>query len=1405
MDKDIIVKLLLQSAIFNQGAGQATSAVTVLRQEVAKTDTAIKGLEGTTAKTGASTKALGDSAVKAATDNKLLDAVLKQLASSLKDVDTHSGTAAHGVTSLHDVMHLAMGAAEGMMGALAVEKLVEFGKAAVEATEHINQLRLATAGIIASNETVTDASGRVVTGIAKIQAAQAQVSGVFAQLQIDAMKTTDTTVGLIEKFEALAPAAMTAGMSLEQMRQLTIAFSATTSALGIQGQQAKVDIKDLIEGVRVGNTALSIGMGLKKEDIDLAKHQGRLYEFLIDKTKDYVAANQLQTQTLTGVASGLHDFENILMQIVGEHADEVLTDGFRNLLLSIYDVSKGGIQPLGEDLEQMGRTGGEVLSSLSTVFIEMVNLFVQGGAKIGSILTDALVGIRSVAAEMGAAVGTKQTIIPDGPFAGKTVGYVKGLANTSLSTNGSGKNTTYPAVDGTDMAIWQGKARAEATRWDASQHKAASDQQSEDVKRLQGEKPFGAKSPKYNYKANPARKEKEKKGRKAGHPKDPATKADDEAMRKIEHDMEHALHRSDLNERIKALSSDNAPLENDDRKLKILEEYRAKMVKAAATADDAGKKREAIEAIDRKIEDARNQRLVDQAKATKDATDKQEALNVAIATGTAKNDEAASARAFDHVKETNKAAQEALKERYADGLMGAKEYFKKLSDLRNLDVDAEIGAERRKLKDQQVELKAKFDRASSRQGKEFKPDEVVALALEYQGNQAAQDGLALRSSDRKAVIRVETKKGLEEDIAKHTEAGLKSAIDAVFSGSIDPISSSLETSAKDGLLKALKNTDVGKAIGNIFTDPSGAMTGAGIAATAATMIISIASTLMKQAAADKAGALVANQDLAASSDPFAKARLDVARKREEQAKRMSADNSNILTGFHDATETEFASDGSVLKLSKSQKSGLDNQSNSELQASYQAIRDGARATQDSQIALLIKNKLMTRQDGIDMLTSRLGRETKGTAAYSETQEAINGLRIAKTTEFIDAKKKLEADGAAVIESTWRTTFIALDKVQKDSIDAWSVNLQKLKTAQDAAAKSMADAFTISEGRNVTSKAQDDIRKANADEAAARARKSTFLSQSDAVNGTIGNLRHQFEGTKDSGPLIIESTKDTNKEGWTYLGGQNLVTRGIDANDMPAGLDSLSKLIASGQVKVTNRDGRMLTAADLRTASQQATAAPGLLADANKGLVDSNAAIVGAQSAAGLGQAAIDKASREALAPVGQSTSGLDHEIASARAYGNQGAERQLKLDDVDAYITQKRIDLHQRGVLKDGTLTPDDQSKQDKVNNDLTTLADLMKQQVNKEYSVSKPLPVLVVNPPALFALPDSAYFRAKQTSSINVTLAPGAVRIDGSSLTEAQQTAALQNALVMAAPEMAAAVNARNTVDNNRMTLPGV
>jgi hypothetical protein len=1397
MDKDIIVRLLLQAQLFNQGAGQATTAVTVLRQEVAKTDSAIKGLEGTTLKSAAGTKALGVSAVKAAGDNKLLDTILKQLAGSLKEVNTHSGNAAHGVTSLHDIMHLAAGAAEGMAGALAVERLVEFAEGAVNATEKINQLRIATAAIVASNETVTDSSGKVVGGIEKIIAAQQQTSGVFNQLQLDAIKTTDTTQGLIEKFEAMSAAGLSMGLSLEQLRKLTLSFSATTSALGITGQQARTEIKDLFEGVRLGQSQLAIGLKIKEEDIKKAKEQGRLYEFLTDKTKDFVAANQLQARTLTGAKSSLIDFMEILERIAGEHATEVLTSGFLELLDSIVKTD-GTLTPLGEDLEQMGRTGGEVLAALSGVFIDMVNMFVHGGATIATILTDSLVAIRSVAAEMGA---NSAVFGPQHQNTADIHNLEDKLSRPSFLPGGMSERERGDAL--LELATKKHQAKVYEQNqgpMTKAADAAASGQQNEDVRRLMGEKTFDAKVPKYNYKADAARKEKEKKG---SHKADPQTKVDDANIQRIMRDMEHELHLSDLTEKVDGLTRSNAPIENDDRKLSqdgksgIIAKRRAELEALMVTEGAAAKKREAIETVDRKIEDQRVERTLDQAKATKEATDKQEALNVAIEEGKAKNDDASAARELEHTKATNKAQLDALQTRFAGGEIKAKEYFENLAELRTKDLDADMADERRKLLNQRAVEEEKFKKATGQKGKYYDPAKVEAALQSITGIDSALAAQSGQRAEKLSVIRADSKKGTEEDIAKHTEAGLKSAIDSVFSGSLDPIRGVFEASAKDGILKALQSGDLGEAAKNLFTSSEAGMIGGVLS-----MMAQLPGLVQGYINGVKDKQVKAEDVSFGFDNPVAGTPANVRHAADKNAQAQR-------DAFMEGNKGVFG-DLTGAYLTKQQESQVNTEHDRSIAAGDASYFDGNA----KQAFGILKAARDNGEIDYTKLIAYAKELLATTTMNSDTRKAmikeLAGFEIAKTSEVIDAKKSLEQEGAKAIEATWRDSVAATDRAQQASIDAWVVNLQKLKAAQDAAAKSMADAFTISEGKNVSSKAQDDIRKANADEAAARLLRQGYYDQSNAVNGTLGQL-NKYVGTRGNGPLTVTMDPSAIQNGvtdpnvQTLMGGRAIMQTGVsNGANMASDLKSLMDILATGKIHITLGD-QHLTVADLQKAATDATNAPALQAAANAGILSSNQAILAAQSAGGLGQAAIDKATRETLAPVGQSTNGLDHEIAAARAFGNQGAERQLKLADVDAYIAQKRVDLHQSGVLKDGTLTPDDQASQDKVNSGLTTLADLLKQQVDKEYSTANPLPVLVVNPPALFALPDSAYFRAKQTSSVNITLAPGAVRIDGSGLTEAQQTAAIQNALVMAAPEMAAAVNAQNTVNNNRMTLPGV
>ena len=253
--------------------------------------------------------------------------------------------------------------------------LVSYG---IEYQKTIENTRIGMAGILSSVAEIRDASGKVLQGQEKWNAALQVSQRIISQLQQENLKTTATFEELLETYRALLGPGMAAGLNVEQIMKLTTVGVNAVKALGLEGRQLVQELRDLVQGgIQPSSSTLATALGITDEDIKRWKEAGTLFQNLMERLRGFqMAANELQG-TLSGLLSNLTD-------IVGQ----VMQEGTSPLFVAI----KEEINSLIEKLAIVKRNAHgaiesitprpEVIERLRQISREVVNI-ARAGAQLG--------------------------------------------------------------------------------------------------------------------------------------------------------------------------------------------------------------------------------------------------------------------------------------------------------------------------------------------------------------------------------------------------------------------------------------------------------------------------------------------------------------------------------------------------------------------------------------------------------------------------------------------------------------------------------------------------------------------------------------------------------------------------------------------------------------------------------------------------------------------------------------------------------------------------------------------------------------------------------------------------------------------------------------------------------------
>lgn len=240
---------------------------------------------------------------------------------------------------LAGVLALAAGVAIISGIAAGLERIAEAG---IEANSKFEQTRIGIASVVSSVATLSK-NGVQLKGIDALNAALP-----IAQRQLDALRVDALSTALA--FEDIAPAflqavgpGLAAGLNLDQIRKTVIDVSQLIVPLTGNAAQLGQELRALFSGDINNDSQVSKTLGITKQQVEAAKEQGRLAEFLNEKLAVAAATGQLMAKTFEAARSNLKEAGSVIAGQVTEGLFSELTNKINTLLPQIFTTAGGKV------------------------------------------------------------------------------------------------------------------------------------------------------------------------------------------------------------------------------------------------------------------------------------------------------------------------------------------------------------------------------------------------------------------------------------------------------------------------------------------------------------------------------------------------------------------------------------------------------------------------------------------------------------------------------------------------------------------------------------------------------------------------------------------------------------------------------------------------------------------------------------------------------------------------------------------------------------------------------------------------------------------------------------------------------------------------------------------------------
>lgn len=259
----------------------------------------------------------------------LIDAMSKNLQGIYGEMNKLDSAAARLKSSLGGAFTTGAGIAAGMLGFESIGGAIS--NATAEAWNFAKSMetnRIGMAGILSS---MTQLNGEAL----QWNDALAISSSLIDRLNTDALKTAATSEELVTTFRALLGPGLGAGMTIDEIQQLTTVGVNAVKSIGLDGRQLVQELRDMVQGgIQPASSTLATALGLKDSDIKAARNSAEgLFKFLMDRLQGFERASLETPNTL----KGLEDQINEAITRTGSIGFEPLQNRYKEFLKSISD------------------------------------------------------------------------------------------------------------------------------------------------------------------------------------------------------------------------------------------------------------------------------------------------------------------------------------------------------------------------------------------------------------------------------------------------------------------------------------------------------------------------------------------------------------------------------------------------------------------------------------------------------------------------------------------------------------------------------------------------------------------------------------------------------------------------------------------------------------------------------------------------------------------------------------------------------------------------------------------------------------------------------------------------------------------------------------------------------------
>lgn len=215
--------------------------------------------------------------------------------------------------------------------------------AGFEANSGIEQARLGIASLITAQSDLRDSHGKLLTGTSALNAAMTFADEQMNKLRIAGLNTSATFAQLSEAYQQAVGAGLSAGLNLDEIRQITVGITQAAGALGVPMNQLNQEVVSILNGTIDMNSRVGKSLQISNEMVKSWKEQGVLAERLNERMQAFATAGSVANGNWVVMKSNMEEAFSVMSGNVTSGMFDKVKGSIAQAMSGVFDLSTAKI------------------------------------------------------------------------------------------------------------------------------------------------------------------------------------------------------------------------------------------------------------------------------------------------------------------------------------------------------------------------------------------------------------------------------------------------------------------------------------------------------------------------------------------------------------------------------------------------------------------------------------------------------------------------------------------------------------------------------------------------------------------------------------------------------------------------------------------------------------------------------------------------------------------------------------------------------------------------------------------------------------------------------------------------------------------------------------------------------